>query len=423
MSTYSANYNSYALKSDDYHITKIDVGNPKSKVNKYELVRADGQIVTNQNYGERKISIEGKINATSLDDMNTKLDTLKYRLQGIDNYLDIVFDSQSRRYIATVENFTYKTRGYLCEYEIDFTADTFGKDTATTSLTMGTYTSSNTGYANTIGGTFVAVPTIDLTVNQIEPYWTNAYLQFTNSTLNQRMRITREWNWYDRVVINGALKTVTLYPTTKTELDLCDVITGWTSAHTLSLEAAAMKEGVGALKIVMGSAAATSYAARLNSTAVDLSSTMGKVIVPVFIPTPTSGTVASVDLYLGSNSTLGTNYDYFRKTTTWNGSAIASNAWNYFVFDLSTAATGSSGTAVRTAIISIQVLLNATATMQLNGWLVDYITLQKASIVGQALDYEGQFVELGVGSTTLTVSDEFTSRNITMTGEYTKRYL
>jgi len=68
---YTATFGSFNLKGTDYHITKIDVGPAKMRVDKYELARADGQVVTNQNYGERKITIEGKINATSLDDMTT----------------------------------------------------------------------------------------------------------------------------------------------------------------------------------------------------------------------------------------------------------------------------------------------------------------------------------------------------------------
>jgi len=78
----------------------------------------------------------------------------------------------------------------------------------------------------------------------------------------------------------------------------------------------------------------------------------------------------------------------------------------------------------RTAIISVQVTIYGTsAAMQLNGVFLDYITLQKAGITATALDYEGTFPYLDIGSSTIVASDEFTSRNITITGSYSKRYL
>lgn len=420
---YTATFGSFNLKGTDYHITKIDVGPAKMRVDKYELARADGQVVTNQNYGERKITIEGKINATSLDDMTTKLDTLKYNLTGIDQDLDIYFDSNLRRYKATVENFTYNIKGYYCEYEIAFTADSLGKATSATALTFGTYTTNNTAYANTIVGSYKVKPSLDFTLTYAIPHWSAKYLQFYYPNGDERMRFTRVWGWFDRVVVNGETKSVSIYPTTVTELFDCDSITGWTSAHTLSLETTNMIEGTGAFKVVMASAAASSYVQALNTTSSDLSSTSGKIILPIFIPTPTSGTIASVSLQIGSDTTLTTNNVTYTETTQYDGSAIASNAWNYILIDLSTSPDATSGTAVRTAIISYKITLNATATAQLNGWLVDYISLQKASIVSEPLDYEGTFLDLEPGSQSITVSDEFTVRSMVLTGEYTKKYL
>jgi hypothetical protein len=420
---YNAIYNSRNLGTGDYQITKIDVPMPKTKVNKYELVQADGQIVTARYFGERTISVAGRILADSLDDMQTKLDTLKTYTIGYEKYLDITIGTSQRRYTATVTNFNYKTSGYYCEWTIDFSCDSFGYDFASTALTFGTFTSSPTSYANTIAGTYFTEPSFDSTVNRVDNWWSAKYIEIKNSVLNQRMRITRVWSPGDRVVINGRTKTSQIYPSTTTVVDNCDVITGWTSANTLSLETALMKQGVGCHKIVMASATATSYDQRLNATAIDLSSTAGYVLIPVFIPTPTSGTVASVDFTIGSGTTFASNFCYWRTTTQWDGSAIASNAWNYFRVDLSVAPTGTTGTPVRTAIISIQVLLNATATMQLNGWLVDYISTYQVGSTLSALDYEGTPPALDTGSQSLTFTDEFTTRNVTITGSYTKRYL
>lgn len=422
---YYATFNSFFLKSIDYTLIKIDVGTPTSKINKYELVRSDGQVVTSQNYGEREITVEGKINANTLDDMTTKLDSLKANLVGIDKNLDVYYGNTLRRYTATVKSFEYKTQGYFCEYTIVFTANAFGVEVNNSALVFGTYSSSLTSYSNTIEGSYKSRPVIQLVVNQIDPYWQTAYLDIANNALSQRLRIDRTWNWYETLIIDAELKTISLYATTKTLIDACDATTGWTSTHTLSLVSTGMKEGAGALKVIMAAPSSTTDFIRLNTTATnDFGSTMGKIILPIFIPTPSAGAVASVSYYIGSDATFASNYMYWTVSTQWDGSALATNAWNYVVIDLSTSATGTTGSPTRTAIKSTKVVINGTSgAMQLSGLLLDYITLQKAGVTATDIDYEGIFPDLSLGSCTLTLSDNFTSRNITVTGHYKKRYI
>lgn len=420
---YNVVYNSRNLGANGYYIYKIDVNMPKTIVNKYELIQTDGNIVTGRFYGERIISVSGRIEATSLDDMQTKLDTLKGYTIGYEKELDVTMGSTVRRYVGTVTNFNYKTTGYHCEWSIDFTCDSIGEDANSSSLVFGTYTSTGTSYANTIGGTYFAEPSFDFVINQIDPYWTAKYIDIRNAVLNQRMRFTRNWKWGEHVVVNGRTKTALVYPTTSTVIDNMDTITSWTSAHTLSLDSTNMKEGVGCNKVVMGSATTSSYLQRLNATAVDLSSSSGYVLLPIFIPTPTSGTVSTIRLQAGSDATLASNYVYWDITTQWNGSAFSTNAWNFVRVDLSVAPTNTTGTPVRTAIISIQISLRDGSSFQLNGWLADYLTVYLASAVAEPIDYEGTIPDMDIGSTTLIVSDELTSRNVTMTGSYYKRYL
>lgn len=422
---YYATFNSFFLKSDSYTLIKLDVGSPRTKVSKYELARADGQVVTSQHYGEREITVEGKINADNLDDMNTKLDSLKAALVGIDKNLDVYYGNSLRRYTATVGSFEYKTQGYFCEYTIIFTANAFGIELENTSLVFGTYLSSGTTYSNTISGSYKSKPVIQFVVNQIDPYWQTGYIDITNNELTQRIRINKTFNWYETLVIDAEQKTVSVYETTKTIVDLCEAITGWTSTHTLALETANMKQGAGALKVSMASASATTDFIRLNTTATnDFSSTSGKIILPIFIPTPDAGAVASISFYMGSDATLASNYMYWTVSTQWDGSALATNAWNYVVIDLSTSATGTTGSPVRTAIKSTKIVINGTAgTMKLTGALLDYITLQKAGVTATEIDYEGIFPDLSLGNCALLFSDNLTSRNITVTGYYKKRYL
>ena len=415
-------FNGNNLNTGNYETNSVDVSPPNIKLNKYELARYDGVVVTNKQLGERTIKIKGRILANNMTEADTRLDTLNSYLNDSNKDLIVEVAGVNRKFNATLSGFMVTKTGYSITWEATFSSASLGEAIDTTTLAFGTYTTTNS-YVNTILGSYKTEPTIDLTVNQVEPYWLTKYMDFNNPYRNERIRITREWNWYDRVVINGADKTVSLYASSKTVIDDCDVTTGWTSSHTLSIEASLMKEGVGCLKNVMAGAAQACDFIRLDATAVDLSATMGKIIIPVFIPTPTAGAVASIKFYAGSDATLANNYSLWTITTQWDGSALATNAWNYVVVDLSTGNTDT-GTPDRTAIISVQVTIYGTsAAMQLNGVFLDYITLQKAGITATALDYEGTFPYLDIGSSTIVASDEFTSRNITITGSYSKRYL
>jgi hypothetical protein len=204
-----------------------------------------------------------------------------------------------------------------------------------------------------------------------------------------------------------------------------DSITDWTSSHTLSLDTTNEIEGTGANKVVMAAAALRASFFRLNyATTVDLSSTMGSILMPIFIPTPTAGAVQSIRLLIGKNATLAADYVYWDITTQYDGSVLATNAWNYINLDLATAVTGTNGTPDRTLTKSIEIAITGTAaTMQLNGALLDYISVYKASVVGETLDFEGTFPDLNLGTCALTVEDEFTARSIVITGNYYKRWL
>lgn len=422
--TLSAIYNGYELNTLPNKVLGIDYRNvPKVILNVHQLARSDGEIVTSTNWGNKTIVVEGRTTGTSKDNLDANIDTLYSKFINYGKNLDIVVNGATRRYIATISDSEITTHDCVATWKITFICSAISKATSATTLTMGTYTSTPTGYTNTILGSYKAQPNIEFTINQIEPFWESKYIDIANSALNERIRITRIWNWYDKVVISGDLKTVSIYQAAKTVIDDCDIATGWTSGDTLSLETANQIQGDGALKVVMAGAAANSYVQKLNATIVDLSSTAGSIIFPVYIPTPTSGTVAGAGLTVGSDATLASNYCYWEVSTQYDGSAIVYDDWNYFKFDLSVAPDGTAGTPDRNNIISLQFYLNATTTVQLNGWLLDYFAVFKAGVTPTVIDYEGTIPYAGIGSSTLTISDELTSRNITFTGNYYKRYL
>lgn len=421
---YGAIFNSNNLGTGNYFISSIDIKMPKSKLSKYELVRSDGQIITSKFYGERKITIEGRINANNFNEMQERLDTLKVWTTGYEKPLDITIANTIRRYVATVEELLTKVNGYACEFTITFSCNAIGYEPALTSLTFGTYTANNTNYNNAVEGTYKSSPYIDFTVNSVIPYWNNKFLQFKNPVLNQRIRITRQWSFGDRVVIDGFNKTCRIYAGTKTVLDNFDDVTNLQSSHTVSLDVANMIEGYGCAKVVMGGVLSSTSVYKENiSTAIDMSSSAGKVLIPIFIPTPVSGVISKLKFDIGSNTTLVTNSCNWEVTTQYDGSAIATNAWNYFLIDLSTTPTNTFGTPVRSAIKSWSITLSDMSNFRIDNWLIDYISIHKTNPISTGCDYEGTFIELEPGSSNILVEDELTNRNITINGGYYKRFI
>ena len=409
--------------ADTFEVLDITKNPPKVVINKYQLARADGEIVTNQRYGERTIIVTGRILAEDVIDMQTKLDLLETYLLGKNLPLYVHEIGIVRKYIATKTGLTTEIQGYKCNWTVEFTAEAFGEETSTTPISITTpYISSPTLNANDFGGTYSAQPEINITVNWVEPYWSNKYLEIKNTYTSKALRITREWGLYDNLIIKCKEKTCWLYPTTKLEVETCDSNSGWTSSDTLSVDSVNMKEGTGCLKNVMTGARIYCDFIKLNFTPINAS--VGTMIVPIFIPTPIAGTVAAIRFYVGSNANLSANYNQYNKTTQFDGSAIATNAWNYFGFSMTAAPNATNGTPNMSAIKSMMVRIYGTSgAMNLSNALLDYITLQSTTAIGGHIDYDGIFPEWGPGTQTIIISDDFTNRNIAVDATYYKRYL
>lgn len=420
-------FNTNDLNANGFEVLEVDYyDTAKALVNKHQMVRGDGEVITDKRYGERLIKLRGRVIASNRKDMETKLDTLKSYLTEPNKQLDIMALDKVRRFTATVTGFTTTVSGYMCNFDITFAASPFGVETAATAITLTTpRTAASASDANTFGGTYKAPVSLDFTITRCSPYWESKYIDLQNTVLNQKLRLNRVWGWSDRVVVNGEARTVSIYPATKTVIQNCDSLTidGYTSWQgvniTASLDTTNKIEGVGCVKGVMAGATATATLLMNTAANVSLLSTIGDVLVPVFIPTPTSGTVAKLRVQITDWSA---KVAYWDLTTQYDGSAIAYNAWNLFKFD-SNVPTADSGIANRALLSKIEFILYATTTMQLNGVLLDYIAAFKANPVATTMDYQGNFVEFNPGSGTLVISDEFTTRSITASGSYVKRYL
>jgi hypothetical protein len=369
-------------------------------------------------YGGRKISISGYIMSSSVADMDLKIDELKRRLKGRNKDLVFYVAGSLRKYVGTLEGFTTEVSGHHCKWDAIFSCDAFGVDIDATTLSFTTPFSDDPHYeVIDWDGTYNAKPILDFTINMCEPYWEARYIDIENTLLNRRLRLTRVWNWFDRFIVNPETKEVSLYETTKTIIDNCDSITGWTGTNFgVVLNTSSMIEGLGCINFSTDPNQSSASLQRLNGASVDLSPTAGIVIIPMNMDLD-SGSFNSMRFTIGSDATLANNYCYWD----FDDSVITLNEWSYLVIDLSETPTGSSGSVDREDIKSIQIRYNGTA-FQISG-NIDYITVQKAGVSAIALDYEGIFPEYEPGTGTIKISDEFDNRDISISGTYYKRYL
>ena len=103
----------------------------------YELTREGGANLVSTYYQPKKIILEGIIKGTTVDDLETNVDTFKQLLSGKDKILDIEYASGTRRYIATARVVQIERDYYNLTYipfSVEFSIPTgFGRDTVTTS--------------------------------------------------------------------------------------------------------------------------------------------------------------------------------------------------------------------------------------------------------------------------------------------------
>lgn len=423
------NFDNYNLDdvANGIRVTKVDVDKgQKAFINAYQMARKDGAKFTGKTLGEKPLLIEGVIVKTTLADLQLKCDELRYALSGEEKNLDVDYAGQTRRFVATLQNIVFTTKGTYAVWSAAFTCyEAFGKATTDTTLTMktGLITTALANFNETFAGTVSAKPVFEIDFAMVD-YSAAKYIELLNTANSKRLRITRNWCVFDKLRVDCQERKVSLYKSTR-----YTVTTGiqqygesWVSTGNTAL---GFDEASQLLKFSMPSAAATmaiSYGTAANLKADP--TTMGKLVFPLFIPTPTSGTVAKLRITFTDYDGAG-GVSYWEKTTQFDGSAIAYNAVNWFELDCSTARLGGTTTPANLLnLASIELKLYATATMQLAGVGVNSLDMFKAAITAQEIDFEGNFPDWAIGAGVVSYADEFAHRRATITeAKYTKRYL
>lgn len=101
-------YNSTSINDNSNLITRtiIHDQSPDRVLNTIKLTRQDGEIIVNDSYNPKEITVEGVIVGSSQSDMESRLDTLKALVAQKDKNLDIDYAGGTRRYVCRNTKFT-----------------------------------------------------------------------------------------------------------------------------------------------------------------------------------------------------------------------------------------------------------------------------------------------------------------------------
>ena len=212
--------NSYSLQSANIVTSKIDhegIGIDESQV---KIPHRDGEKLVSFTYGIRKITLEGNVIGSSIQDLDSQIDTLKKNVMGVTGNLDIDYNGTTRRYSVHVQNIIITRDFYnltIVPFRIECEAvnPSFGQDTASTNCyndtaVSGTFSAGNiiTNFSATISGSVNPQPIITFTVN-VAGSITGFYLQNTTTNTGLNVIPSAPINNSDVYVIDTSAYTIT----------------------------------------------------------------------------------------------------------------------------------------------------------------------------------------------------------------------
>jgi len=211
-------YNSYDLNNTTatgVFTTLIEDGNAFDRdLTMHKLLRSGGAVITDATYYTKVIRISGTITATTVAGLETLIDTFQAALNYQDKNLDVEYAGSTRRYVCTPQRVQIDRpvrAALFAEFEVDFVATEYGKDTTTTTLlSASANTTTPRTIALTVGGSapeqFLR---IQITVTAATGL-TSKVIGVENDTTGARLYVTRTWTVGDvlEIVTDRAAPTV-----------------------------------------------------------------------------------------------------------------------------------------------------------------------------------------------------------------------
>lgn len=213
MAATTITFNSYDMQSSTVMTQEIDDGSAFDReVTAHKLLRMGGAVVTDATYYTKTIAVKGMLLGTSAANAEALIDTFQTQMAVMDKNLDIGYGGSTRRYVCTPTKVSVKrpNRGsYWANFEVDFLATEYGRDTSTTALLSA---SANTSASRTIGLTVGGSAPDQLLRFQVTVTaatgLTNKYITITNDTTETAIQVVRTWVVGDVLEVDVANTTV-----------------------------------------------------------------------------------------------------------------------------------------------------------------------------------------------------------------------
>lgn len=200
----SITFNSYSLQTSSIITEKIlHTSTPDFDLPAERKARRNGSFLLPSYWTQKTITVSGVIIGTSIIDLDSKIDSLKQNLVEQEAFLDIGYNSGTRRYIATVKRVEIEREHYngsWCPFSIEFfCADPFGRDTSYSSYEILNQNASPVSLTVPITGSIPACPIITVHFDTVN---TVSALVITNTTTGDIMTITRSFAAASDLIIN-----------------------------------------------------------------------------------------------------------------------------------------------------------------------------------------------------------------------------
>lgn len=226
-------YNGYDLQTGNIIVNAIKHKSiPTKAINSFTLARANRTAKTSSFYTNKIINLQGQIVGSNRDDLDSRVDAMKaaFISAGDSANLDIGYNTGTRRYVATVTDFTVEPSASpnMDQFTVTFTSySPWGVSTSSTTISNAVgVTTSPSSQSITLAGNapeqFIGL-TYTLTSFTGAAYNT---IYFKNNATGQQISVARTWVAADVVVIDFVNMSVKV---NSIETDFDGVFFAWSS--------------------------------------------------------------------------------------------------------------------------------------------------------------------------------------------------
>ena len=199
------------MQDDGVTVTESDIYSaPPNDIQAAELAERDGALIVQQRYKAKRFTVEGHIQKSTVEALESALDAFKAALSIKNQALDIDYAGGVRRYLASAENIILaRSAPTSVGFSVEFLSpDGMGWDVDSSELLAVTsVTNSAQSFAINVGGSYQAEPLITVTLSSVTGA-TSKTVTITNGVSLRGISITRTWTSGDVLEINSMDRTV-----------------------------------------------------------------------------------------------------------------------------------------------------------------------------------------------------------------------